>query len=77
LQFEELKWNQYIYANAAATLRPVLFKTFDPQQRDLDTCLLAHWQLFNSLMATKLFIPAEFQDHPKHLQDLIYKMKSV
>ena len=77
LRLEELKWYQCIYANSAATLRPFLFKTFDPQQRDLDTCLLAHWQLFNSLMAAMLFIPIEYQDHPKHLQDLIYEMENV
>ncbi len=69
----EIKWQMIMYAHGAASLLPFLEQTWSDETKDVDQCLLNHWQMFNQIMIQRLQINSEQILSPKQLSELVYE----
>ncbi|MGF1724303.1 TetR/AcrR family transcriptional regulator [Photobacterium nomapromontoriensis] len=71
IEMKVLKWQMMIYGHAAASMKPFIADTWAEQTRDLNQCLLNHWELFNQQMATAFVISPDQMLHPDSLEELV------
>ncbi|KJY83976.1 TetR family transcriptional regulator [Vibrio galatheae] len=71
----EIKWQMIMYAHSAASLGPFMKETWADETDSLETCLLNHWEMYNSLMISRFQVPDEFILHPSKVTELLYDVE--
>ncbi|WP_186294740.1 TetR/AcrR family transcriptional regulator [Vibrio algivorus] len=64
-----LRWQASMYYHTASTLEPLMLHAFESDNRQ--SALFAHWQQFNRLLASQLYISNEYIESPSCLDEII------
>ncbi|CAM2914514.1 TetR/AcrR family transcriptional regulator [Vibrio mytili] len=70
----EAKWQMLIFAHGANSLSPMMQETWPDSANQRDQLLKNHWELFNSIMASKCGITQQDMLHPDKLDDIVIDM---
>ena len=76
IEIKEVKWQIIMFAHAAASLIPFMKKTWAEETDDIDSCLLKHWGMYNTMMASRFQIANEFVLKPNRISDLAFEVNS-
>lgn len=71
----EVKWQMIMFAHGAASMTPFMKETWSDETDSLDVCLLNHWQLYNTMMASQFHVPEEHVLKPTKVSDIVYDIE--
>ncbi|MGX9416592.1 TetR/AcrR family transcriptional regulator [Vibrio sp. WJH972] len=73
-EIAEIKWQTIIFAQSAATMRPMMNRIWTDQTSDDEQYLLLHWSMFNQWISHKFSIPESDTLKPKSLNEIVYSI---